>query len=89
MLFYVIVIGFPTYEIWRASEEAAEKSREIDRRLQTLEEGTTEAIVNLEKTAMELWGVTLEGYKPKSKTQPIDSKETIEQANEGRAGALV
>lgn len=38
---------------------------------------------------MELWGVTLEGYKPKSKTQPIDSKESIEQTNEGRAGALV
>jgi hypothetical protein len=38
---------------------------------------------------MELWGVTLDSYKPKSKAEPIDSKETIQQANEGRAGTLV
>jgi hypothetical protein len=56
ILFYCIVIGLPFYEIWRAAEESAEKSAEIDRKLTRLEESSTSALGKLEEASRELFG---------------------------------
>ena len=45
------MIGLPVYELWRGQQDSAEKSALVNSRLSALEEGTEEALRQLELVA--------------------------------------
>ena len=50
MMFYLIVLGLPTYEIWKGHNDSVRKEQTLDKRLTSLEEGTEKAALLLEET---------------------------------------